>query len=743
MSDLKKQKATRSWLRILIPSVLIIVWLALAGIGGPYFGKIDEVASTDLTTFLPESAEATKVNERLADFQEQGIIPAIVVFEKQSGTIASDELQQIQASAQKLADIEGVKSQLSPPLLSEDKEAAYAVIPLDSDSDLDAVFSSIRDTLSSSNLSVEYQLTGPASFSNDLKKAFAGIDGILLLVALAVVFAILLVVYRSPILPIAVLMVAMCALAVSILIVWQLAKADIVQLNGQVQGILFILVIGATTDYSLLYIARYREELQLQKTAWLATVASLKASFEPILASGGTVIVGLLCLLFSDLSSNKALGPVGGIGIALAIMSALTFLPAVLLLVGRSAFWPRRPKKSASATYVLAKQHPLWSRFSGWVQKRPRLLWIGSSLILLVAALGSTMIKADGVPQSDLILGYSEARDGQKTLNDHFPAGSGSPASIIAPEAKLTQLVTLLDRQKGVDGVSAIASGSVSGRVPLGKSAEAIKADIRSQVKSNMGVRTSAAVIDAVVDKAYPFNNAKPKAVKGDILLQATLSDLPDSDAAKDTVISLRKAVKKIDSSIIVGGVTAVQYDVNAASIHDRTVILPLILLAITIILMLLLRSILAPLLLLATTLLSFFATLGIAAVLFNNVWQFPGADPSVVLYGFVFLVALGIDYNIFLMTRIREESLKTGTRKGVIKGLIVTGGVITSAGVVLAATFAALAVIPILFLAQLAFLVAFGVLLDTIIIRSIIVPALILDVGSKVWWPSKLSRKQ
>lgn len=737
MFKLKKKNTPPTWVRILLPTVLVGLWLTFAGIGGPYFGKIEEVSSTDLTTFLPESAEATKVNERLSDFQERGIIPAIIVFEKKSGTISADEVTSIEQATQKLTSIEGVTSDLSPPLVSDDEQAAYAVVPMKSDGELDKIFSAVQASLSASNLTVQHQLTGPASFSRDLNKAFAGIDGILLLVALAVVFAILLVVYRSPILPIAVLMAAMCALAVSILIVWQLANAGIIQLNGQVQGILFILVIGAATDYSLLYISRYREELQHQKTAWQATISSVKASIEPILASGGTVIVGLLCLLFSDLSSNKALGPVGGIGISLAIISTLTFLPALLLLFGRVAFWPRRPKYSQTATYDVKKQHPVWSRIAAIVQKRPRLLWVGSSLLLLIAAFGGTMIKADGVPQSDLILGYSEAREGQATLNRHFPAGSGSPATIIAPEETVAELVTLLESQKGVDGVSAIATNSVSGRVPLGKSAEAIKAEIRLQLGANVPA------VEAIVNQAYPFKDAVIKSSQGDVLLQATLSDSPDSDAAKSTILRLREAVDQVDTNIIIGGVTAVQYDTNQASIRDRMIILPLILLAITIILMLLLRSIVAPILLLGTTLLSFFATLGVAAFLFNNVWDFPGADPSVVLYGFVFLVALGIDYNIFLMTRVREESLKSGTRKGVIKGLIVTGGVITSAGIVLAATFAALAVIPILFLAQLAFLVAFGVLLDTIIIRSIIVPAMILDIGSKVWWPSKLFRRR
>ena len=770
MFGFKKKKLPSRWIRLGIPAALAIAWLAFAGVGGPYFGKISEVSSTDLATFLPKSAEATKVNDRLAGFREDGTVPAIIVFEKKSGDLVTQDTTQIKDATASLKAIHGVKSGVSPPIESEDKKAAYVVVPLDSEGELDEVFASIQKTLDSKQLSTEYKMTGPASFSKDLTKAFAGIDGLLLLVALVVVFVILLLVYRSPILPIAVLSVALCALAVSIFVVWHLAKADVVQLNGQVQGILFILVIGATTDYSLLYIARYREELRKQKHVWDATVASLKASIEPITASGGTVMVGLFCLLLSDLNSNKALGPVGAIGIAFAITSALTFLPAILAILGRGAFWPSRPMYGGSS-HRAEKQHPVWANVAAFVQKRPRALWVGTALALLVAAVGATTIKADGVAQSELILGASEARDGQKLLDKHFPAGSGSPVSIVVPTDKIDQMVEVIDKRARVDGVSAMAENSVSGMVPLGKSANKIKSQIEEQVanqvdsqraelKSSLEMQMVGAPseqieaayqsaiaatppIEAIVSQAYPFKNATAKSVDGDSLLQVTLDTTPDSQAAKDMIPVLRKTVRQVDQRALVGGITAIQYDTNNASIHDRKVIIPIILLAITIILMLLLRSILAPLLLLGTTLLSFFATLGVGAFLFNHVWDFPGADPSVVLYSFVFLVALGIDYNIFLMTRVREESLRFGTKKGVVKGLIVTGGVITSAGVVLAATFAALAVIPILFLAQLAFLVAFGVLLDTLLVRSIIVPALILDIGSKVWWPSKLMRKK
>lgn len=713
------------WLRVLVPTVLIVVWMALAGLGGPFFGKISEVSSTDLTTFLPQNSESAVVSEKLADFRDDKVIPLIIVFESNNDALNLEQIKAIGSVGESLSSIEGVADGISPPVIAEDQKAAYVLVPLDSDGDFKEIIPALRAELESRDL-VSWKLTGPASFARDLQVAFGGIDATLLLVALAVVFVILLVVYRSPLLPVLVLIGSVAALAASILVIWYMAKAGIVQLNGQVQGILFILVIGAATDYSLLYIARYREELARHKSAWAATLASLKASFEPIVAAGATVTVGLMMLLLSDLGSNKALGPVGGIGIGFAIATALTFLPALLLPFGRVAFWPRQPKYTEAniSAQSLAIQHPVWSKVGNFVGKYPRRIWVVTSVVLAVACIGFFQLKADGVSQSDFVLGYSEAREGQKMLDRHFPSGSGSPAYVLVGVNDMDKAVNALDSDNGVDSVVAAAVGSPSGFMPVG--------DYADQLRQSLMDRTN----------NYPFDNASPKIINERILLQATLTDAADTLDARETIVRLRSSVGSAAPGSLIGGVTAVQYDTNQASIHDRVVLIPLILGAITLILILLLRSIVAPLILLVTTVISFGATLGVSALLFNNVWGFPGSDPSVVLFGFVFLVALGIDYNIFLMTRVREETLKHGVREGTIKGLVVTGGVITSAGIVLAATFAALGVIPILFLAQIAFIVAFGVLLDTIIVRSLLVPALTLDIGRVMWWPSRIGRK-
>lgn len=725
------QKTIPKWLRVIIPAVLIAVWFTAGGLGGPYFGRISEVASNDQATFLPGSAESTQVNAELKKFQDEQTIPALLVFTNKDEKLSSDLQASIKEETAKLSELPDTAGDVSPPIISEDGKAALVIVNMNSGADYKEFAPEIKEKLAAANLSADVRVTGPVGFLNDLGAAFAGIDGLLLAVALAVVFIILLFVYRSPILPFVVLINSVFALCAAILIVFYLAKAGIIALNGQVQGILFILVIGAATDYALLYVARYREELTRHKEVYKAILASWRRSLEPILAAGGTVIAGLLCLLLSDLNSNKALGPVGAIGLIMAIVAALTLLPSLLIMFGRKVFWPRVPQYKSAAKLEVPKTG-LWPRVAQFVSNKFRSIWVITTAVLIVFSFGLFQLRADGVPQSDFILGASDAREGQEWLDTHFPGGSGTPAQIIASSDKLDEVVATLEADEGVASVSARAENSPSGSLPLGKAEADIKATIAKNIPLGIPGR------EAIIASAYPFKNASAKIIDGEVLLEATLEDTADSDDAQATIERLRIALKEVDDSARVGGTAAVQLDTRVSSEHDRTVVIPAVLVVITVILMALLRSFLAPILLLATTMLSFAATLGLSAFVFNHIFGFPGADPSVVLYGFIFLVALGIDYNIFLMTRVREESLRVGTRKGVLIGLIVTGGVITSAGIVLAATFAALAVLPILFLVQLAFIVAVGVLIDTIVVRSLLVPALVYDLKGKTWWPSK-----
>ena len=712
------------WLRIGIPALLVLVWLTVGAIGGPYFGKVDEVSTNDRSSFLPENADATRAGERLADFQGEETIPAVVVV-RGEGELSESDAADVQTLADDIAEHDGVHDDVSPPVAAEDAEALQLFVPIDSSADVGEVVAAVRDLVAEDlPPGLEGWVTGPAGFTADLVEGFLGIDGLLLAVALIAVFVILVIVYRSPLLPVLVLTTSVFALCVALLTVWWLAKAGIVVLNGQVQGILFILVIGAATDYALLYVARFREAIAEGAGRWDAVTQAWRGAFEPILASGGTVIAGLLCLLLSDLATNRALGPIASIGIAFSVLSALTFLPALLALCGRAAFWPFIPK-APLATIPDDLTQPVtgvWPRVARLVARRARTVWIVCTVVLLAGAVGVTQLKADGVPTSELVLGASEAREGQEVLAEHFPAGSGSPVYVIVPEEDLATAAEVLVEADGVDSVAVASEDSPTGQ-------------------ATVELDDGEPVFTAVGPPGTPA--PEPTVAEGDVLVIGTLTDAADSVAAEDTVRALRA---DLDGTLgvgaaIVGGETATDVDTNDTSTRDRTVIIPVILVVILLILMVLLRSIVAPVLLIATVILSFGTALGVSAIVFNEVLGFPGADPAVPLYGFVFLVALGVDYNIFLMSRVREESLVHGTRRGILRGLVATGGVITSAGLVLAATFAALGVIPILFLAQIAFIVAFGVLLDTFVVRSLLVPALAYDIGRAIWWPSKMWR--
>lgn len=714
----KKKSGPPRLMRIFLPALLILVWLVGAGVGGPYFGKVSEVSSNSQTTYLPESADATQVQEQLGDFTDSESIPAIVVMVSDE-PLTQQDITQLNEVVAGLSELDIVSDEVSPAIPSEDGRAVQVFVPLNPSAELTESVEKLSETLTQQTPDyVSTYVTGPAGFTADLSAAFAGIDGLLLAVALAAVLVILVIVYRSFILPIAVLATSLFALTVALLVVWWLAKWDILLLSGQTQGILFILVIGAATDYSLLYVARFREELRVQQDKGIATGKAIRASVEPILASGSTVIAGLLCLLFSDLKSNSTLGPVASVGIIFAMLSALTLLPALLFVFGRVVFWPKRPKyepeKARAKNDIPASG--IWSKVADLVEQHPRAIWVSTLIVLLLGAAFVPTLKADGVSQSDLVLGSSEARDGQQALGEHFPGGSGSPAYIIVDETQAAQAADVVLNNDNFETVTVTSADSPSGSAPI------------------------------TADGIVPLGSGTapgPVVVEGQVLLQATLVEAPDSEEAQKAIRSIRQTFADENISAVVGGVTATSVDTNDASIHDRNLIIPIVLLVILVILMLLLRSIVAPLLLVVTTVVSFATALGVAALLFNHVFSFPGADPAVPLYGFVFLVALGIDYNIFLVTRIREETKTHGTRLGILRGLTVTGGVITSAGVVLAATFAALYVIPILFLAQIAFIVAFGVLIDTLLVRAFLVPALFYDIGPKIWWPSKLSNQK
>lgn len=768
------------WVRAGVAAALFLVWLAVMGLGGPTFGKISEVSSNDQSTFLPETAESTLAGERAAAFRDGEAVPAVIVGEASTADPAS-AFPALAALGERLGEVDGVE-QVVGPVPSEAGEAVQylAFLPAGEDAEREVgdVVEDLRAVLADPPAAdsaldgtvvadAEWHVAGPAGLAADLGGAFAGIDGILLLVALVVVFVILVSVYRSVLLPLLVLLTSVAALCAAILAVFWMAKADWIQLNGQAQGILSILVIGATTDYCLLLVARHREELERRGTVGEALAASVRGSFGAISASAATVAAALLILLVSDLNSNSSLGPIAASGIVFAWLAALTLLPALLQLLGRAAFWPtipspanarRRAERRAEKGRAyhqpedaqgrpiagLEEDHGVWTRVAALVARRSRPVWIVTALVLAVFAAGVTQLQASGIAQTDVLMGESDARDGEEVLAAHFDAGVGSPAQIVAPEPDADRVLEAVAAHPGV------AEASLETDAPAGPPADAAPGGApgaggppEDVTGGQGGAPTGPPAGVAPGGEGAPSAaqpEPEPLVRDGQVLISATLTDPGESLEAQQTVEGLRADLHALDTAgeVLVGGTAAQALDTNTTSQRDLVVVIPLVLLVVLLILMVLLRSVLAPVLLVAATVLSFGTALGVSALVFNHVLDFPGADPTVPLYGFVFLVALGIDYTIFLMTRTREETPRLGTRAGVLRALTVTGGVITSAGVVLAATFAALVVIPLVFMVQLAFIVAFGVLLDTLIVRSLLIPALVRDIGPKAWWPSR-----
>ncbi|MGC3000216.1 MMPL family transporter [Streptomyces sp. G35A] len=688
--------ASPRWARRLVPVLLLVVWLGIGGAFGSCAGKLGEVADNDQAAFLPRSAESTEVIDEQRAFRQDETLPAIVLWTARTDGPVKDRQPQATRALAALTGAPGVVGRTSPALLSEDGEALRGVVPLRPDlgDELPAALERIREAAGQVP-GTTVQVAGPAASRADLSDAFAGIDGLLLAVALVAVLVILVLVYRSVLLPLVIIVAAVLALALACAVVYALAENDVVRVDGQVQGILSILVIGAATDYALLLTARYREELT-RHDRFTAMRSALTQSWGAVVASAATVALGLLALLLSDLTNNRALGPVGAIGIACAVLSTLTFLPAVLVLLGRAAYWPAKPRAAEDRH----GGHGVWRRVAALVERSPRKVWALALAGLIACAAFAPALTSKGVPLDETFVGDAPSVTAQRTLSAHFPGGSGNPTVVIADAGRLDRVVATARKTEGVASAAGVTASGRPGGEPL------------------------------VVD--------------GRVRVDVTLDSAADSDAAKATVARLRTALHAVPGAdALVGGYTAQQYDTLRTAERDRTLIVPVVLAIIFAVLTVLLRSLLMPALLVATVAVNFLATLGVSALVFRHVFGLTGTDPSVPLYGFVFLVALGVDYNIFLMSRVREESLRHGARRGVLLGLVSTGGVITSAGVVLAATFAALGVIPLAFLAQIAFIVAFGVLLDTLVVRSLLVPALALDLGPVAWWPGRLARER
>jgi len=709
-------------------AALGVLWFLLGAAGGPYQGKLGDVQKNDNSAYLPGSAESTKVADAVGEFNPVQTIPGFIVYERKGGLTAADKAR-IEADRAKILSVDGVAAdQAGPVVYSSKQPAAYVSAPLiakQNGKEVDGkkladVENKVTD-IAQADLPDGLQVlpAGPGGLLVAFIDSFNGIDGALLVAAGAVVIVILLIVYRSPVLWFFPLFSAVLALGAAALIIYPLAKHDVITLNGQSQGILSVLVIGAGTDYALLLISRYREELHTHTSRVEAMVRAWRGAAPAIGASAATVIIGLLCLTLGELNSDKSLGPVCAIGIACTVAVMLTFLPAFLVLFGRWVFWPRVPHVDNQSDIAT---HGAWGRFAAALSSHPRRGWVATGVFLLICASGVAGLKSGGLTVTQSFTNKPDAVHGQALFDAAFDSGAGAPAQIVAAADKADAVMAAAAKAPGVD----TSAGGVCIATDWAKVAALTKGG-----GIPPGVQTDRC--------APPVAQVSP--VGGRILIDANLTSRYDTAAARDTVIALREAVHGIEgANAQVGGQTAINYDTQQASRHDRNLIIPIVLVVILLVLAVVLRAVLAPVLLILTVVLSFTATLGVSALVFNHLFHFANADPAFPLFAFVFLVALGIDYNIFLMTRVREETLRHGTRMGIQRGLAVTGGVITSAGVVLAATFVVLGVLPLVFLAELGFAVAFGVLLDTILVRSVLVPALSHDIGRRIWWPSKLA---
>jgi RND superfamily putative drug exporter len=681
--------------------MVLVVVLMTAGFG--FLGtKLADVKNNEASSWLPSSAEATKVSNELSKQVNPNDIPTLVVFHRTSG-LTSDDFTAIDKQADRIAKIDGVtkagvltpnmskallaQGQNVPSLTSPDGQVAYMYFVFNfGKAGWNKVIDPVNEVKDITKLpGADVYVGGFGGQAADFIESFEGSNHQLLFFTFLAVIAILLLAYRSPTL---VLLVILCAGVAEVMaggVVYLLAKYADLTVNDQSQYILGILTIGAGTDYALLLVARYREELRNFEDRHDAMAHALHRAGPALIASAATVAVGLMCLSFADLNSTASLGPVLAVGILVTLFVMVVFLPALFVVLGRWIFWPKRPSFGS----LEPTQHGFWAKVGTKISPRPRAVWVTTAVLLAIACLGLFKLDANGLTTEQSFTSELKSVTATKLLVEH---GLSDQTNTIQVVANADRVDAVRDELAKVPGM-----GHATDVHPLGDGRSWFEAPIRKDMASQQAWD----IVEAARTAAH---------------------DVSGADA-------------------FVGGASAFYLDTKTASQHDSKLIIPIVLVVVLLILVLLLRSLLSPLILLGTVILSFGSALGLSTLLFTYVFGFEGVQPDFALFTFVFLVALGIDYNIFLMTRVREESLVRGTRKGSLVALSSTGGVITSAGMVLAATFLVLGTLPMVFLAELGVAVALGVLLDTMIVRSVLVTAINLDLGDKIWWPSKLAQ--
>ena len=683
--------------------VVIALWIVAVFALSPLGGKLADATRDETASFLPAGAESTRVQELLKDRFPGGETTIGLIVYKRDGGLTEADRAKIARDAQRVDDAIPVtqpaqvpfSSDAPPGLVSENGEAAYTVVTVPLNFDRVADWGKeTRDLVGDGGGGLQVYVTGDLGLWADFEEVFGEVDTRLLLATVLLVLVLLGAIYRAPLIAIIPIVVVGLAYQVATAFIYLYADAGNT-VNSNSTGILVVLMFGVGTDYCLLLVSRYREELHRVEDKHAAMARALRRAGPALLASGCTVIAAMLVLLLADTGSTKSLGPVSAIGVASVLLAGLTLLPALLTAAGRKGFWPRSSAVACQPDVDLAQRQGLWRRFGDRVLQRPGLALAATTALFALFTLGLLAYKED-YSIGGFFKKSVESVEGFDVLAESFPQGALAPTSILVlrddGEARVSDadLAAVRRRVEGIDGVASVSEPQRSEDGEIGR-------------------------------------------------IEVTFGDDPYSEAALARVDTLRDRVRDLPggATALVGAGSAVQQDFNDAAARDLRVIVPVALLVITIILGVLLQAIVAPLVLIATVMASFFGTLGLSIFFFIEVQGSAGVDASLPTFAFIFLVALGVDYTIFLMSRVREEARTHGTREGVLRALAATGPVITSAGVILAGTFAVLMTLPVTFAFNIGFMVAVGILLDTFIVRTIMVPAAVELLGDRVWWPS------
>lgn len=663
-----------------VPWAFLGLWIAIIALAGPFASKLSDAQQDQVVDYLPASADSTQVAEIQDQLPGGEATELVLVYHRDGGLSAADR----ETAAAQVTEIGQAHKLTAAPRAVPSDDGTTLMYPVAStepgqDEKLrDALVDDIRDVAhSEGGLSVD--VGGSGALDTDAGKVYDSLGGPLLYTTAGVVALLLILIYRSPFLWLVPLAVAGIADYLAMGAAYGLHEAFGTSVTGQSSGVMTILVFGAGTDYALLIVARYREELRRIERPYDAMVAALKGCGPAVLASSGTVAAGLLCLLAADLNSSRGMGPLGTVGVLCALVTMLTLLPAILVLLGRRVFWPLVPAFGSEPK----QRRSLFSMMGSSAGRRPLTVLAGGAALLGVLALGALNLPG-ALKQEDSFTKTPDSVTAMEILAEAYPERGTQPITVMTPDDRATAALADIKGTKGVD------------------SAE------------------------------------KGRTAKGWTEISVTATSAPESAGETATIKALRA---DLDGSYV-GGSSAQQLDLKETNSRDRLIIVPLVLGAVLLILVALLRSLVAPLLLLAAVVAVWGASLGIAGLVFEPLLGFEGTDPGLGLLSFVFLVALGVDYGIFLMHRMREESL-AGAEPGAaaLTALRTTGGVIASAGLVLAATFAVLTNMPLVQLVELGFVIAVGVLLDTFLVRTYLVTSASVALGRKVWWPGKLSR--